>query len=204
MKSDKAPLQPIPPVGVPFSKIGIDIAGPLPRSDKGNRYILTIVDYATRYPEAFAIPSQTSEIVADALIELFSRMGIPNEIVSDQGTSFMSQLIQQLCTSLGIKKIKSTPYHPETNGLVERFNGSMKSMLRKFVHDEPKTWDKLLPYIMFAYCEVPETSTGFAPFELIYGWPIRGPLSIVKENWLDENEKCIALLNMSYEECDLA
>ena len=150
---------------------------------------MTIVDYTTRYPEAFAIPSQASEIVADALIELFSRMGIPNEIVSDQGTSFMSQLIQELCTSLGIKKIKSTPYHPETNGLVEKFNGSMKSMLRKFVHDEPKTWDKLhvLPYIMFAYREVPETSTGFAPFELIYGWPIRGPLSIVKENWLDKN-----------------
>lgn len=193
LKSEKAPLKPVPPIGTPFRKIGIDIVGPLPRSHNGNRYILTVVDYATRYPEAFAIPSQTTEVVADCLIELFSRVGIPDELVSDQGTNFMSTLIKDLCSTLGIKKLTSTAYHPETNGLVERFNGTLKGMLRKFVYDEPQTWDKALPYVLFAYREVPEVSTGFSPFELLYAWPVRGPLSIVKDSWLDSepSEKSI-------------
>ena len=173
LRSEKAALKPIVPIGVPFKKIGI--VGPLPRSNKGNRFILTVADFATRYPEAFPIPSQTAEVVADALIELFSRVGIPDEIVSDQGTNFMSSLITQLCETLGILKIKSSVYYPQTNGLVERLNGTLKSMLSKFVHDEPKTWDKVLPYVLFSYREVPEASTGFSPFELVYGWPIRGP-----------------------------
>ena len=151
---------PIPAVGLPFRKIGIDIVGVLPRTQKGNRFILTVVDYATRYPEAFAIPSQTAELVADALVQLFARVGIPEEIVSDQGTNFMSQLVKELCGSLGISKLTSTAYHPETNGLVERFNGSLKAMLRTFVQDQPRTWDAVLPYVLFAYREVPEASTG--------------------------------------------
>ena len=189
LRSEKAALKPIVPIGVPFKKIGIDIVGPLPRSNKGNRFILTVADFATKYPEAFPIPSQTAEVVADALIELFSRVGIPDEIVSDQGTNFMSSLITQLCETLGIRKIKSSVYYPQTNGLVERLNGTLKSMLRKFVHDEPKTWDKVLPYVLFSYREVPESSTGFSPFELVYGWPIRGPLSIIKENWLEQENQ---------------
>ena len=194
LKHEKAALKPIPAVGVPFKKIGIDIVGPLPRSENGNRFILTIVDFSTRYPEAFAIPSQTAEVVADALMELFSRVGIPDEIISDQGTNFMSTLISQLCDTLGVRKINSTPYHPETNGLVERMNGTLKSMLRKFVHDAPKTWDKVLPYILFAYREVPEVSSGFSPFELIYGWPVRGPLSLVKDSWLDNQSDDISIV----------
>ena len=170
-------------------KLAFNIVGPLPRSNKGNRFILTVADFATRYPEAFPTPSQTAEVVADALIELFSRVGIPDEIVSDQGTNFMSSLITQLCETLGIRKIKSSVYYPQTNGLVERLNGTLKSMLRKFVHDEPKTWDKVLPYVLFSYREVPEASTGFSPFELLYGWPIRGPLSIIKENWLEQENQ---------------
>ena len=78
-------------------------------------------------------------------------------------------------------------YYPQTNGLVERLNGTLKSMLRKFVHDEPKTWDKFLPYVFFLL--VGEASTGFSPFELVYDWPIRGPLSIIKENWLDQENQ---------------
>ena len=185
LRSEKAALKPILPTGIPFKKIGIDIVGPLPRSNKGNRFILTVADFATRYPEASPIPSQTAEVVVDALNELFSRVGIPDEIVSDQGNNFMSSLITQLCETLGIRKIKSSVYYPQTNGL----NGILKSMLRKFVHDEPKTWDKVLPYVLFSYREVPEASTGFSPFELVYGWPIRGPLSIIKENWLEQENQ---------------
>ena len=184
----KAPLKPIPVMGLPFRKIGMDIVGPLPRSKKGNRYILTVVDYATRYPEAFPLKTQSAEGIATAMIGMFARVGIPEEIVSDQGTSFMSELMTQLCQSLSVSQIRSSIYHPEANGLTERFNGTLKSMLRKFVHDDPETWDSYLPYILFAYREVPEASTGFSPFELVYGWEVKGPLSVVKSQWVDDPE----------------
>ena len=193
-KADRAVLKPIPAIGTPFKKISMDIVGPLPRTHKGNRFVLTVVDFSTRYPEAFALRSQTAEEVANALILMFSRVGIPDEIVSDQGTNFMSELMKQLCNCLNINKIRATPYHPQTSGLVERWNGSLKSMLRKFVHNEPKTWDEMLPYVLFAYREVPEASTGFSPFELIYGWPVRGPLSIVKQSWLEDDPEDESLI----------
>ena len=90
---------------------------------------------------------------------------MPSEILTDQGTNFMSKLLSQL---LQVRWIRTSPYHPQTDGLVERFNGTLKSMLRKTAV-EGKNWDKLLPYLLFAYREVPQASTGFSPFELMYG-----------------------------------
>ena len=112
---------------------------------------------------------------------MISRVGIPDEILSDQGTNFLSKLTTQLCQKLLIKKINCSPYHPQSNGLVERFHGCLKPMLQKFVGNNPKEWDKMLPYLLFAYREVPEASLGFSPFELLYGREIRGPLSLVKD-----------------------
>ena len=77
----------------------------------------------------------------------------------------------------------SSPYHQQTNGLVERFNGTLKSMLRKYALEAPQSWDELLPYLLFAYREVPQASTGFSPFELLYGRQVRGPLALVKDSW---------------------
>ena len=84
---------------------------------------------------------------------------------------------------LHIHPIRTTPYHPQTDGLVERFNQTLKSMLRKTALEEGKDWDKLIPYVLFAYREVPQTSNGFSPFELVYGRAVRGPLDIVREQW---------------------
>lgn len=183
LKSKRAPLRPVDVVTEPFKKIAIDIVGELPRTTTGYRYILTIVDYATRYPEAIPLRSTSSKAVADALIQYFSRVGIPDEIVSDQGFNFMSKLMAQLYDQLGIIKIKTSVYHPEANGLVERFNGTLKSMLKKFVRERVQTWDKYLPYLLFAYREVPCESTGYSPFELLYGRTVRGPLAVIKETW---------------------
>ena len=77
----------------------------------------------------------------------------------------------------------SSPYHQQTNGLVERFNGTLKSMLRKYAFEAPQSWDELLPYLLFAYREAPQASTGFSPFELLYGRQVRGPLALVKDSW---------------------
>ena len=86
---------------------------------------------------------------------------------------------------LGNSHSVTTPYHPEANGLCERVNGTIKSMLRKLAYDNPKSWDRLLPCALFAYREVPQETTGFSPFSLVYGREARGPVSLVKELWLN-------------------
>ncbi|PIK36770.1 hypothetical protein BSL78_26396 [Apostichopus japonicus] len=151
---------------------------------------VVVVDYATRYPEAIPIPNQEAETIAEELVKLFSRVGIPEEIVSDQGTNFTSKLMKEVCNLLEIDHLKSSPYHPQTNGLVERFNGTLKSMLRAFVTQQPESWDRYIPYLLFAYREVPQSSTGFSPFELLYGRKVKGPLDVLKEEICNPEGQC--------------
>ncbi|KAL2081694.1 hypothetical protein ACEWY4_023547 [Coilia grayii] len=179
----RAPLHPLPIIDTPFTRIGMDIVGPLDRSKRGNRYILVMCDYATRYPEAFPLKNIKARQVANCLVQLFTRVGVPREIVTDQGTNFMSVLLKQVYSLLGVKAIKTTPYHPQTDGLVERFNRTLKTMLRRFVSQTGTDWDDWLPYLLFAYREVPQASTGFSPFELLYGRQVRGPLDLLKDMW---------------------
>ena len=178
----RAPMIPLPIMEEPFQRIAMDIVGPLPRSRAGNRYVLVICDYATRYPEAVPLKSIDTEHVAEALVTFFSRVGIAREILTDQGSNFVSQLMTEVYRLLQVHPIKTSPYHPQTDGLVERFNQTLKAMLRKTAA-EAKDWDKLLPYVLFAYREVPQASTGFSPFELLYGRPVRGPLDVLRETW---------------------
>ena len=163
----RAHLHPLPIIDTPIARIGMDIVGPLERSKGGYQYILVVCDYATRYPEAFPLRNIKARQVANCLVQLFSRVGVPREIVTDQGTNFLSLLLRQVYSLLGIKGIKTTPYHPQTDGLVERFNRTLKTMLRRFVSQTGKDWDEWLPYLLFAYREVPQASTGFSPFELL-------------------------------------
>lgn len=180
----KAPLQRMPIIGVPFQRVGIDLVGPIsPPSSSGNRFILCVVDYATRYPEAVALPGITTEQVAEALCRIFSRMGVPNQILSDQGSQFVSAVMQEVYRLLSIQHITSTPYHAQSNGLVEKFNGTLKSMIKKLCLERPVDWDRYLEPALFAYREVKQDSLGFSPFELIYGRTIRGPMAILRELW---------------------
>ena len=103
--------------------------------------------------------------------------------MTDQGSNFTSRLLVEIYQMLHIQAIRTSPYHPQTDGLVERFNQTLKLLLRKVALGQRKDWDKLLPYLLFAYREVPQSSTGFSPFELLYGRPVRGPLDIIKETW---------------------
>ncbi|KAM9757960.1 uncharacterized protein ACNS7B_005079 [Menidia menidia] len=169
----RAPLQPLPLIDTPFERLGMDIVGPLERSKAGYRYMLVITDYATKYPEVFPLKTIKARAVAFSLVQHFSRVGIPCEIVTDQGTNLMSTLLKQVYQLLGIKGVRTTPYHPQTDGLTERFNQTLKQMLRKFVDETGSDWDQWLPYLLFAYREVPQASTGFSPFELLYGHEMR-------------------------------
>ena len=186
-KGRKAPMVSLPIMGEPFERIAMDVVGPLTKTKRGNWYILVVCDYATRYPEAIPLKKFTAPVVAEHLVELMSRHGIPREILTDQGTNFTAALLQELYKMLGVKAIKTTPYHPQTDGLVERFNQTLKQMLRKVIDAEGRDWDQLIPYTLFAYREVPQVSTGFSPFELVYGRDIRGPLDVLKGSWTQEN-----------------
>ncbi len=125
--SPKAPLRPLPLMQVPFERIGMDLIRPLEWSARGHRFALVLVDYATRYPEAVALRNISAKSVAEALFSMISRVGIPKEILTDQGTAFMSRTIRELYELLGIKSIRTSVYHPQTDGLVERFNRTLKS-----------------------------------------------------------------------------
>ncbi len=177
------PLIPLPIIEVPFERIGMDLVGPLPKSARGHEHILVIVDYATRYPEAIPLRKATSKAIAQELFLLSSRVGIPKEILTDQGTPFMSRTMADLCRLLKVKQLRTTVYHPQTDGLVERFNQTLKQMLRRVAADDRRDWDQMLPYILFGIREVPQASTGFTPFELLFGRQPRGLLDVAKEAW---------------------
>jgi len=184
-----APLQSVPMIDVPFSRVAVDIIGPItPRSERGHAYVLTCVDVATRYPEAIPLKTITAESVADALIQIFSRVGIPDEILSDQGTQFTADTMREVLRLLSVSQLHSTPYHPQTNGLVERFNGTLKTMLKRLMTDRPKDWDRYLTGALFAYREIPQASTGFAPFELLFGRVPRGPAQLLYESWSGQTD----------------
>ena len=152
----------------------MDLIGPMvPKSDKGNRYILNLVDYATRFLEAVALKSTDTDKVAEALVDMFARVGIPNEILSDNGPQFISDVMKEVGRLLSLRQLLSTPYHPMCNGLVEKFNGTLKFMLRRMVEERPKDWDRYISPLLFAYREAPQASTGFSPFELLYVRSVR-------------------------------
>ena len=117
----------------------------LARSEKRNCYILTIIDYAARYPEAVTLPSIETEQVADALVEMFSRVGIPDEMFTDCGSQFTAEVIKEVSRLLSLQQFTTTPYNPMCNSLVERFHATMKQMLRRMCAERPKDWDKYLP-----------------------------------------------------------
>ena len=177
------PLIPLPLIETPFARLAMDIVGPLPKSARGHRYILVIMDYATRYPEAIPLRTASAKAIAHELFMLFSRVGIAEEIITDQGTCFMSRVLTLLYKWLKVKRIRTSVYHPQTDGLVERFNQTLKKMLKKLIDGDGKDWDQLIPYVLFAIREVPQASTGFSPFELLYGRQPRGLLDLAKEAW---------------------
>ena len=162
----KPPLTPIPVKG-PFDRVGVDVVQ-LPMTRRGNKYAVVFMDYLTKWPEVFATPNQTAPTIAKIFVEeIVSRHGVPHQLLSDRGPSFLSKLFLGVCSLLGTKKVNTSAYHPQTDGLVERFNRTLINMLSKRVG--AREWDELLPYVLFAYRSMLQTSTGESPFRLLYG-----------------------------------
>ncbi|PIK58186.1 hypothetical protein BSL78_04910 [Apostichopus japonicus] len=167
----------------------MDIMGPLPVSSRGNRYVVVIADYFTKWTEAFAIADMEAETVARVLVEEFiCRFGVPEELHTDQGRQFESELFQHMCRLLDIHKTRTTPFHPQSDGMVERFNRTLEDMLSLVVSENQKDWDAWLPYLLMAYRSAEHESTGFSPAEIMLGRMVTLPLSAQLPRLPDETD----------------
>ena len=142
-------------IDTPFKRVAVDIVGPIePRSERKSRYILTMIDYATRYPEAVVLPGIETEHVAEALVEMFSRVGIPDEMLTDCGSQFIAEVMKEVSRLLSLQQTTTTPYHPICNGLIERFHMKLKQIPRRMCAERPKDRDK---YLLLLHCSFTST-----------------------------------------------
>ncbi|CAF1013801.1 unnamed protein product [Didymodactylos carnosus] len=163
-------LHPITPPTGPFQVIGIDYCGPFLTTCKENKYVLCITDHFTRWVTAIALPDCSPQTTARTIFEEYvCKYGVPATILSDQGSHFLNQLMKALTALLGHNHIYSTCYHPQTNGIVERFNATFVPQLAKLQDQESDNWDEYLPSVVFAYNTGQHFSTGYSPFELQFG-----------------------------------
>ena len=168
-KKNNAPLQQ-EIVAAPFDRIGVDILGPFPVTERGNKYVLVVMDYFTKWPEAVPIPNQEAETIAMALVNhVFSRNGVPNEIHTDQGRNFEALVMNEVGTIMGFQRTRTTPLHPQSAGLVERLNRTLTKFLAIFVNENQRDWDDKIPLFLLAYRSAPHTTTGFTPAQLVFG-----------------------------------
>ena len=174
----KAPLQPID-VNEPFVFWAMDYMGPLPETTQGNKHLLVIMDHFTKWCEAFPTKDQRASTVADILVtRVFSRFGPPTIIHSDQGRNFESNLMHEICQLMGVHKSRTTAYHPQCDGLVERQNRTLQEILSSFVSQHKDDWDNWVSLAVYAYNTSCHESTGFSPYELVFGRDPRTPLAL--------------------------
>ncbi len=161
-------------VSVPFESVAVDLVGPLPKARRGVKYLFTYVCLATRWPEAVPMRTASATEAAQCFIDIISRTGIPLKVLSDRGTIFLSKLMSGLCETLGIDQIASSPYRPQSNGVVERLHGTFKPMLAKAV-ESGIDWADFLPLALFAIRQIPNRDLGVSPHCLVYGKEVVGP-----------------------------
>ena len=171
------PLKPLPIVGR-FERWHMDFLGPLHMSSQNNKYILLVTDSFSRWPEAFAVPKDNAETVAKILYEeIFTKYGAPKTLVSDRGKHFMASLVASLCELFQVNRIHTSPYHPQSNSVCERFNAVIGQSLRTYVDENQLDWDVHLPGILMAYRATPAVrSTGMSPYYALFGEDMFLPL----------------------------
>lgn len=138
--------------------------GPLPTSESGNKYVLLIIDYFTKWPEAYSLPNQEATMVAEVVAkEYVCHYGVPLELHSDQGRNLEIKVFQEVCQLLGITKTRTTPLHPQSDGMVERMNRTLESQLSKFIDEHQQDWDHYVPFLMLALRSATHETTKCTP-----------------------------------------
>ena len=168
-KGIQLPIHPIP-TGQPFEKIGIDLIGPLPITTTRKRYIIVAIDYLTKWIEAKPINAKEATKITQFLFEeIITRHGVPKEIISDNGLEFSNNLMKEFCDKHGIQQRFASPYHPQTNGLVERVNRTLADTITKISRETNKHWDNCISEALFAIRTNYQSTTQQTPFYLTYG-----------------------------------
>ena len=175
-----AVLNPIQPPDTSFTQFGMDLVGPLPTTKNGNRYIIVLTDYLTKWPEAEAIPSKHATEVAKFITKVVCRYGSVKVIITDQGREFCNELNDEICKRLGIDHRRTTAYHPQSNGQCERYNGTLCSSLVKYLNSEQDNWDDFIDPCLLAYRSSVSRSTKQTPFFLAFG---KQPTLLVEEDF---------------------
>ena len=181
IKTPRAPMQ-ILGAGCLVARLATDILGELPLTERGNRYILIVSDYFTKWTECFAIPNMEARTVADVIVrETITKFGVPSLIHMDRGRQFEGQLFTEMCKMLNIKKSRTTPYHPQSDGMVEWFNKTLVRTLKTYVNEHHSDWDDYLPFVTMAYTSVEHETTGCSPNYLMLEREVHTPLDNMYE-----------------------
>lgn len=186
-KDNRVSIAPLKPVDVstfhPYQRIALDIMGPIqPVSKQGNRFIIVCQDYFTKWVEVKACPSTEASVIRDFLTdEVFSRYGVCDELVTDQGTQMTSRQFQEFLNEIGIRHLKTSVYHPQSD-MVERTNRTFLNMIRSYMNEAMDNWDEHLQSLAFAYRTALHEGIGVSPFEAIHGWKARLPVDVYYAN----------------------
>jgi transposase InsO family protein len=165
-----------------MERIAADIVGEFKTTKNGNKCILVVSDYFTKWVEAYAVPQQTAYEIAEKVVtEFICRLGCPRQFHSDLGPGFRAHLMKEVNRLLEINKTQTSPYRPCSDGLVERFNKTMQQMLKCFVNEWKTNWDDALPYVMMAYRATEQESTGCTPNMMMLGREVETPLDMMFE-----------------------
>ncbi len=187
-KPAKAPLMEVDVITERCEKIALDVVGKLPRSKEGYSYILTAMDLATHFMFAFPMKGFTAEETATNFLKIIRDVGIPNQILTDQGSNFMSRVVKHVTDKFAINRIRTSPYHPESNGQLERFHSTLKSVIRKCIDNE-RNWPDVLDLAIFYLRNMPHRISGYTPFELHYGLETPHILATLKSFWTDPGKQ---------------
>jgi len=166
--------------GEPFARVQIDHYGPLPPSSNGNKYVLVLIDTFSKWVEAIPVPDTEAKTTANALVNgWISRFGVPLEVHSDQGRGFESLLILELSKLLGFYKTRATSYHPESDGVVERFMQYLKSTMQKLLIESCSQWEDTLPWVTLSYRATEHSTTQCSPARCLYGRELVLPVDLI-------------------------
>ena len=177
----RAPMEITTTARKPFERCAMDIVGPTTVTTKGNRYILTFQDDLTKFVVAVPIPTQDAETVAREFVgNIVLTFGLPESVLTDQGSNFLSAVFQNVCKLLRIRRVHTTAFHPESNGGIERGHRVLIEYLRHYINEDQRDWDDWIPYATHVYNVTTHRSTGYTPFELLFGHRARIPTSLVE------------------------
>ena len=179
-----------------WDMVGMDVLGPLPRTKRGYAFVIVFMDYASRYAIVCPLRTQTASEIARVLVKrVLLERAAPKRLLSDRGAAFLSDLLSEVNRVFGITKVNTTAYHPQTDGMVERFNHTLVAMLSHYVGSELDDWDEYLSAVQYAYNTSVHSTTGHTPHEMMHAWPAYTPVmtsltapiaGVDPKQWLDK------------------